>query len=56
MKKLCQMSDKDLALIAVKLLQTTTEVHIEAFIKIVRDMCKKSNHASSLEPIQPPNK
>jgi hypothetical protein len=43
------MSDKDLALIGVKLLQPTTEVHIKAFIKIVRDLCKKSNQVS--EPL-----
>jgi hypothetical protein len=35
------MSDKEIALLATKLLQQATETHIEAFIKIVRDLCKK---------------
>jgi len=47
--KICEMSDKDLALIAAKLIPQATEIHIKSFIKIVRELCKKPNQIS--EPL-----
>jgi hypothetical protein len=46
--KLCKMSDKDLALLATKLIENPTEIHIKAFIKIVRELCKNLIRSQSL--------
>jgi hypothetical protein len=45
MKMLCRLSDKDLALLAIKLLQEkgakeVTDVHIKSFITIIRKVCE----------------
>jgi hypothetical protein len=43
--KLCRLGDRDLALIAIKLLQEkgakeVTDVHVKSFVKIVKKYCE----------------
>jgi len=43
-KNINRLSDKELALLAAKLLQPTTETHVKAFITIVRSLCREEQH------------
>jgi len=46
MSKLCKLSDKELALLAIKAIQErgvkeVTDVHVNAFVKIVKKYCEE---------------
>jgi hypothetical protein len=52
--KLCKLSDKDLALLAVKLLnergvKEVTDVNVKVFVRIVRKYCEMSGEKYSVE-------
>jgi hypothetical protein len=41
MSTLCRLSNKQLVLLALKLLKRTSDVHIKTFVRIVREYCKE---------------
>jgi hypothetical protein len=52
--KLCKLSDKDIALLAVKALREkeakeVTDVHVKTFVKIVKKYCEMSGERCSAE-------
>jgi hypothetical protein len=54
MSVLCKLSDKDLALLAIKALREKgvkeiTDVHVKAFVKIVKKYCEMFRGKCSVE-------
>ena len=54
MSKLCKLSDKDLALLAIKLLnergvKEVIDVHVKVFVRIVRKYCEMFRERRSAE-------
>jgi hypothetical protein len=42
MSILCRLSNKQLVLLALRLLKRASDVHIKAFVRIVREYCKEA--------------